>query len=239
MASSPPSDDEYEIPLRDQRYFGAGLKRKRINFVPATSTVSNQASGSASRSGAAVAAAYLAIVMKKDAHKPQEPLNPEKDTPTDEENPAEICSVCKHAILDSHHDSTMTHRKHLPPPQSHWHIDRTRKSLAILQAQGWDPDSGKGLGKLGAEGRLYPVKITNKYTGRAGLGSKLASVKEVVKKEKLDAGKARQKYADDRKKAQELRNIFYGSDDVERHLGITQTTPTLDDEAFKRAKTKR
>ncbi|KAK0337382.1 hypothetical protein LTR94_004875 [Friedmanniomyces endolithicus] len=28
MAATP--DDEYEIPLRDQRFFGAGIKRKRI-----------------------------------------------------------------------------------------------------------------------------------------------------------------------------------------------------------------
>ena len=36
-------DDEYEIALRDQRIFGAGIKRKRIQFVASTAeTTSTQ-----------------------------------------------------------------------------------------------------------------------------------------------------------------------------------------------------
>ena len=37
MADS--DEDYYEVPLRDQRYFGAGIKRRRVNFVPATTSL--------------------------------------------------------------------------------------------------------------------------------------------------------------------------------------------------------
>jgi hypothetical protein len=33
------SDEEYTVPLQDKRVFGAGLKRKRVKFIPAASTI--------------------------------------------------------------------------------------------------------------------------------------------------------------------------------------------------------
>lgn len=57
-------DDEYEIPLRDQRYFGAGIKRKRIQFVSSTSQEAASTSLPTTPSTSA-ADRYLSIVLKK------------------------------------------------------------------------------------------------------------------------------------------------------------------------------
>lgn len=61
------NDDTYEIALKDQRVFGAGLKRKRVHFVPSGSTAATSDSTSASESTSHVSAGdrYLAIVTSK------------------------------------------------------------------------------------------------------------------------------------------------------------------------------
>lgn len=63
------SDGEtYTIPLRDQRYFGAGLKRKRVQFVPS----SDAADGSntdlrGTDSGPSASERYMSIVFHRTA----------------------------------------------------------------------------------------------------------------------------------------------------------------------------
>jgi len=55
-------DDTYEIPLQDQRVFGAGIKRKRVMFVPsaASSSATHISSGASATS---VSAFYLNLVL--------------------------------------------------------------------------------------------------------------------------------------------------------------------------------
>jgi len=53
-------DDTYTIPLQDQRVFGAGIKRKRINFVPAENATIPKRSTTTN-----VADLYLSVVMKE------------------------------------------------------------------------------------------------------------------------------------------------------------------------------
>lgn len=55
-------DNTYEIPLQDQRVFGAGIKRKRVKFVPSTqdSTTAPSSSRTAAQS---VSDLYLKLVL--------------------------------------------------------------------------------------------------------------------------------------------------------------------------------
>ena len=57
-------DDEYEIPLRDQRVFGASLKRKRVKFVP-SSTNGATVQSLPTTPSASAADQYLSIVFNK------------------------------------------------------------------------------------------------------------------------------------------------------------------------------
>jgi hypothetical protein len=55
-------DDTYEIPLQGQRVFGAGIKRKRVKFVPSTAA-SSTASISNGTSAKSVSDFYLKLVL--------------------------------------------------------------------------------------------------------------------------------------------------------------------------------
>ncbi|KAJ5690005.1 hypothetical protein N7462_004397 [Penicillium macrosclerotiorum] len=75
MPPLPDEDDEdYFLPLEDQRVFGAGIRRKRVPFVRSSdhelSTV-NPASSTAP--GPSIANTYLSIVLKKSTSTPSTP----------------------------------------------------------------------------------------------------------------------------------------------------------------------
>lgn len=251
--------DEYEVPLRDQRYFGAGLKRKRIQFVTSTPQPSTSARLPPTTSAESAADRYLAIVLGRP--KDENPVagtsqgtaaaeyqksRSEEADPVDEpdfvEAPSEsICDVCHRSIniLDAttSHESSIVHQiclAHSHPPN---HIDRSRKGLAVLESQGWDPDSRSGLGAEG-KGRLYPVRATEN-PGKAGLGARFVTRKAVEKPVRLDAGKARLREKEGKRKAERLRNAFYRSEEVERYLGRGEVPSSLDPKAFERAKKRR
>jgi len=221
------NDDEYEVPLRDQRYFGSGLKRKRVKFVPSVSTTeSAQSAGPAS--SVSVADRYRAAVLKQnvaDASGNAAPdLKPKLGLPLAEtavNESAPECEVCHRPIRSN--DSTVAHHssiahqiclQHSYPPS---HLDRGRKGLALLESQGWDPDSRQGLGSRG-DGMRYPIKATENPK-RVGLGMRLAPLKAVEKPVKLDAGKVRMMEKEGKKKADRLRESFHRSEDVVRYLG--------------------
>ncbi|KAI7467555.1 hypothetical protein KC364_g7625, partial [Hortaea werneckii] len=251
----PAEEDEYEIPLRDQRYFGAGIKRKRIQFVPSSSTHDHQQSTSlptTPTSSSSAADKYLSIVLKnnttkEDFERPTSaPPTQDESTPrppslhakTDNNASSTItttieptpCPTCHRPIPPGQevaHQSSLTHQialTHSHPPS---HLDRKRKGLAVLESQGWDPDSRVGLGADGNTGRLYPVQAREKKD-RVGLGGTIhveaAMGKGEKKAEKLDAGRMRERDQEGRKKAEGLRNAFYRSEEVERYLGQTSAT---------------
>ncbi|KAK0282041.1 hypothetical protein LTR35_007138 [Friedmanniomyces endolithicus] len=211
MAATPA--DEYEVPLRDQRFFGAGVKRRRIQFVASTDESATTPSlptpprDSASKR-------YLDIVLK--ASDETERTSSEEAT-SPEQRACEICHRplrTKDAVLP--HESSIAHQiclQHSHPPS---HIDRTRRGLAVLEGHGWSPDSRLGLGAEG-EGRMHPVKAV-KNPERAGLGARQEEAKAVKKAVMLDAGKVKLLQLEGKKKAEQLRNAFYRSEEVEKYL---------------------
>lgn len=249
MASD--QEEYYEIPLLNQRVFGAGLKRRRVPFVPASVDVVATSSGD----GAAVKRTYLDIVLgqQKDpsvvsSHDDQDrngdtswrgETRPVLAT-TSHTKPAtsELCKVCHQPISDSSsdlsqpHESSLAHQvclSHVHPPSA---LDRERQGLHILQTQGWDPDARLGLGATGEEGRLYPVRATEKLD-RLGLGhhARREEAEEVgvpkregrvkARKEtaKLDAGKVRKREAEEKRKDAAMRREFYEREEVLQYLG--------------------
>lgn len=254
-------DDEYEIPLRDQPYFGAGIKRKRVKFVSSSTTESQVQSSPATPSQSA-ADAYLSIVFKKDRPVDRSSSAPPVDRTTDAtipdgatpspldehedgaSNASQTCNICNRRTESETsaiaHESSIAHQiclEHSHPPS---HLDRRRKGLTVLESHGWDPDSRKGLGTEG-DGILYPIKA-KENPPRAGLGldPRSRQAVEVARAPKLDAGKIKDLDTQGKKQAQKLRDAFYRSEDVEKYLGVEgATNMSLDVSAFKKAKRRR
>ena len=211
-------NDTYTVPLKDQRVFGAGIKRKRIQFVPA-STTSVTTVSTFQTSGALLAEQYLSIVLPKASE------SSSASTPAPE-TPQRICDVCNLLFQPGNtavpHEASIAHQvclKHSHPPSA---IDRTRKGLSYLEAYGWDPDGRTGLGASG-EGILYPIKA-NEKRDTVGLGVKTKPAKNgesLVKKkpDKFDAGRVRKMEDEGKKKREKLQQMFYQNDDVLRYLG--------------------
>ena len=230
-------DDEYEIPLRDQRYFGAGLKRKRVRFVPSTEQADTSLSLPTTPKSSSAADAYLAIVLGQSntverassAPVPEQPVAvPSKRTKESDATEEDVqdkkpvyCDLCHRDIAVgvsmAVHEGSIAHQislQHSHPPS---HVDRSRKGLAVLQDHGWDPDSRLGLGAQG-EGILQPIKAVDN-PNKAGVGAKLVPAKVMERPVRLDAGKVRKMEQEGKKKAERLRNSFYMSDDVQKYLG--------------------
>jgi G-patch domain len=238
-------DEEYFIPLEDQRVFGAGIKRKRVAFVPSkTEIVAPDPPHSESTRSTKIGDYYLSLVMPS-----QSPLaeaeNTREKTLISSEGPAEaaeiasgelphVCEICHlpYGDIDSAtlrpHEASLAHQvclAHSHPPS---HIDRARPGLKYLSSYGWDPDARVGLGAKGAEGISFPVKAKPKYD-KLGVGLRVpkdaaekAGDEERMKKkgrQKLDAKKIRKMDTEDRKRRAELQEQFYGSEDIERYLG--------------------
>jgi hypothetical protein len=245
MTAVDDDEDEYEIPLRDQRYFGAGLKRKRVRFVPSTEQTPPIGSVSLPTTPNASSAAdrYLAIVLGKSntaerassapvgeqvTVEPPHVKEPDTNENTGlegtkplEEAGTLYCDLCHRNIAANVsravHESSIAHQISLQHSYPPSHVDRERKGLAVLQGHGWDPDSRLGLGAKG-EGILQPIKaVDNPH--KAGVGARLAPANVKEKPVKLDAGKVRRLEQEGKKKAERLRNSFYMSDDVQKYLG--------------------
>ncbi|KAI9857872.1 MAG: hypothetical protein M1813_007987 [Trichoglossum hirsutum] len=215
-------DDEYFIPLQDQRVFGAGLKRKRVQFVPATRDGVDASPPVATLETPSIRDYYLSVVL---------PQSKDKETNTNppscsnsEQQAATICPSC-HLPLpptpQKPHESTLPHQVSLPhshPPSS---LPREHIGLQYLCAHGWDPDSRAGLGANG-EGVRYPVKV--KWKGdTVGLGVKVSgvgrgAVADKGKVKKLGAKEVRKREEEQRRKGERLREQFYASVDVETYL---------------------
>ena len=232
-------DEEYVIPLTDQKVFGAGVRKSRVQFVPQGSTAL-ETTADIPR-GTAIADLYRSIVLEGepiDSHRKANNQKPSKDISTSATANVEldgvVCEICNLPLKPSNsavatssntHEASLVHQvclSHSYPPS---HIDRARKGLKYLSSYGWDPDSRLGLGVSG-DGRLVPIrgKLKNDTLG-VGFEEKLrkSNMKIVgVEKrvEKLDAKKVRKLEAEGRKKKARLQEMFYRADDVERYLGL-------------------
>lgn len=219
------SDDEYEIPLRDQRVFGAGIKRKRVKFVSSSSAASTTTTSPSKSSAQDVASRYLSLVLPSDTA-------PSMTASTTFEN-ASTCEICKLPLTTNNpdattsHDTTLAHQVCLPHSHPPSYLDRNRKGLSILSAYGWDPDSRLGLGSAG-QGIQFPVKVKEK-SDKLGVGVVVPSDVEMRKRaeqrakgkeerRKLDAGRVRKKTVEEGRKRERLQREFYGSHETERYL---------------------
>lgn len=93
------SDETYEIPLQDQRVFGAGIKRKRVKFVPSSSnpTSSHAPSTASARSASDI---YLSLVLPQDIVSAEASsggsfsVAPSKDIGSPSDLKEELCDIC-------------------------------------------------------------------------------------------------------------------------------------------------
>ncbi|KAL9116770.1 MAG: hypothetical protein Q9187_006701 [Circinaria calcarea] len=227
-------EDEYFVPLQDQRVFGAGVKRKRVKFIAAETTPFPSPPPIIT----AASERYLSIVLKDTNpatnEKATRPFSNAVEASTQFSSADEslICSICglpfqipSNDLSSTRHphEASLAHQvclTHSHPPS---HIDRTRPGLKYLSSYGWDPDSRLGLGAAG-EGIRTPIKgkIKNDTVGLGvDLKKKGSKVIGVQKVEKLDAKKVRVKEEIGRRKGEKLRELFYMNEDVERYLGAS------------------
>src|ERR1700749_928263 len=156
----PDSDEDYFLPLQDQRVFGAGIKRKRIDFVPASTSDLSQPTST--RQGKTdIGSRYLSIVLpqsRTDSPDTTASTTPEvTDLPSERpsaESSAqpsplptapELCPVCAQPITSTH-ESSIAHQvclQHVHPPS---HLPRSHVGVRYLSSYGWDPDARRGLG---------------------------------------------------------------------------------------------
>ncbi|KAK9770228.1 putative G-patch domain-containing protein [Seiridium cardinale] len=215
-------EEESEMPLHSKRAFGSGLYRKPIAFLPARSggLASTNHTSTPSKS---IADLYLNIVLSKDA---------ESVSTTQDSTPTQMCEVCQlpmdEGATGAHpdkagtrpHEATLAHQvclEHSHPPSA---LDRSRMGLSVLQSQGWNPDSRKGLGAV-EQGVQFPIKAREKRD-TLGIGVKVPKNLDAYKKEKqqkLDAGKVRKMVAEDKKRRERLQRQFYGNGELEKYLG--------------------
>lgn len=200
--------ETYFLPAEDQRVFGAGIKRKRVPFVSA----STDESYVSTKPKTAVGDRYLSIVLKKQAQSP----------PEDHKTTTVVCEVCGQPVRESH-ESSISHQlclEHSHPPS---HLPREHVGLKILESHGWDPDSRLGLGASG-EGIRVPIKSKMK-NDTVGLGVEakrrndagIFEAKEVEAFKRLNAKEVRLQEEEERKRAQKLQQTFYGKD-LSRYL---------------------
>ncbi|TVY47358.1 hypothetical protein LOCC1_G002231 [Lachnellula occidentalis] len=232
-------EDTYEIPLQDQRVFGAGIKRKRVQFVPSTSKAPSITTSSTPAKS--VSDLYLKLVLPGDSKADAKEHGTPPGVVADE---TQVCKICSLPFSDlappvsgdepetidipfqrppskpRPHEASLAHQvclTHSHPPS---HLDRNRKGLAYLSAHGWDPDARRGLGSSG-QGIQFPIK-TKPKDDKMGIGVVLPKPGEIMKKEKpkkLDAGKVKKLYEKDKRKTERLREMFYQNEDVDRYLG--------------------
>ncbi|KAI4203983.1 MAG: hypothetical protein LQ346_001695 [Caloplaca aetnensis] len=232
------SEDEYLVPLQDQRAFGAGIRRTQINFVSPRGPRSLQLG--APKPGAGDR--YLAIVLDQnggnEGAKELQPDNVQQRSGDSKSGVQKlggqaVCEICNLPILADAvaldrlettdikpHEASLVHQvclKHSHPPS---HLDRNRQGLKYLSSYGWDPDSRQGLGATGT-GIRDPIKA-NPKNNTLGVGAMaLAPANKVTKlpPKKLDAKKVREAEVKGWKDRERLRNMFYQSDEVDKYLG--------------------
>ncbi|KAL7932998.1 hypothetical protein V8C35DRAFT_305997 [Trichoderma chlorosporum] len=220
------SDDE-DIPLHHKRPFGAGLMRKRVEFVKATDADASNTVKNLGKETASIGDVYASIVLggssKNSSSKPEvttSETDNQKEESTKKELEPPTCPVCALPITTTlqQHEASLAHQvslEHSHPPSA---LDRSRMGLRALESQGWDPDSRLGLGREG-EGARFPIKATRKED-TLGLGATRPQPKQEVKeKPRALTGKEMRALADkERRKGERLQAEIYGRVDVERYL---------------------
>ncbi|KAM5360756.1 hypothetical protein ACJZ2D_013565 [Fusarium nematophilum] len=223
-SASDDDHDEEDVPLHHKRPFGAGLKRMRVEFVPAkdpdggiTTTIAPAKSTDTS-----IGDLYASVVLNPATQSSPEPVAEESLEEEPLEQTPEICPVCDLSVASTSqpHEASMAHQvslAHSHPPSA---LDRSRMGLRALKSQGWDPDARQGLGREG-EGMRYPIKVVAKED-TLGVGATVPeSVQKKEKEEKpkkLNRKEMRQLAERERQRNERLHRDIYGRVDVERYL---------------------
>ena len=209
----------------ERKNFGSGLKRKRIEFVPAE-TSSHVTTTPETTRGRVLSERYLSITLK-DARATPSPYRVGSASDVQDHKVAEagddlqesiICEICELPIHANIHDVSLAHQvcvEHSYPPS---HLDRNRQGLRYLSSYGWDPDSRLGLGTSGA-GIKVPIKMKVKHD-TVGLGVKLPErgQRTDLATGKLNAKELRKLESMNKKRRNKLHETFYGNGDVEKYL---------------------
>lgn len=197
-----------EVPdWRLQKPFGAGLKRKRVRFVPAstnTETAENAPLPKSEKTGSEVSNMYLSLVG----------LGSPCDSGSTTSTP-EACPECALPITNAHTHSTSTaHQSSLPHSHPPHPYDRSSLGLKVLTESGWDPDARVGLGRTG-EGIRYPIKPMPK-DDKLGIGvkPKKGGVPAMVVK-KIGVTQARKNEKDKRTRRMKLMGELGNGVDIE------------------------
>lgn len=233
-------DEDYFLPLQDQRVFGSGIKRKRVPFVSASSLSSVDAAtdstASAFKNETSTVDRYLSIVL------PNDPTTSSSNPNTNACGPLpDLCPICSLPLpkpttsspptcTTAAHESLLAHQACLPHSHPPSHLPRQHVGLRYLASYGWDPDSRQGLGRAG-EGIRAPIKGKAKndtvglgvdFTEKENKGEKRRRKRESKggneSQKKLNAKEVRKMELEGRRKRERLRGMFYGSGDVERYL---------------------
>lgn len=219
-------DDHDDIPLHHKKPFGAGLKRKRVEFVRATETGNGIAASPQASPNSAVGDLYASIVLGDGDERPKSASAPATrlGTPRAESSimaaETSICAVCSLPITTSakEHEASVAHQVKMPhahPPSA---LDRSRMGLRALESLGWDPDARRGLGRQG-EGVRFPIKAKAK-DDTLGIGATVAD--RVIKQEepprKLTGKELKAAMARDKQRAERLQAEIYGRVDVESYI---------------------
>ncbi|KAI1470669.1 uncharacterized protein F4812DRAFT_274361 [Daldinia caldariorum] len=235
MPSDEWSDPEYDVPLQHKRPFGSGLKRKRVVFIPASSgNLNTTEENTPAEPSKSVADLYLSIVLPKEKETSQSSSAESSGGATTTPRVCEICQLPleeqeslengsainkKEKANSRPHEASIAHQvclAHSHPPSA---LDRSRMGLNVLQSQGWDPDSRKGLG-VEQQGMQHPIKVKPK-NDTLGIGVQVPK-NLPAKKEKAktyDAKKIRKMALEDKKRHEKLRRQLYSNSDVEKYLG--------------------
>lgn len=221
-------DDEYFVPLEDQRVFGAGIKRKRIAFVP-SSTLESVTSTPTVAASTRSHDRYLSIIQTMRNGPPENIESPSPSATAYAKPTRPLCPICRLPLPASDpatdtandpttakvsHESSIAHQvclTHSYPPS---HLNREHVGLKYLSTHGWDPDSRQGLGAKG-EGIRAPLKGKVK-NNTSGLGVDTRGGGKMQKQKpplvRLNAKQVRQQEAEEKKRVARLRDTFYGKD---------------------------
>lgn len=228
-------DDEENVPLHLIRPFGAGLKRTRVEFVPAEQPDQGIATQGGNKNGISAGDIYAQIVLgvkptsdasgsstpaKDDGSKSELEQQSSQGAATQPDADHPTCPVCLLPITTSlrQHEATLAHQvslAHSHPPSA---LDRSRMGLRALQSQGWDPDARRGLGREGG-GMRFPIKTTRK-DNTLGIGATVPKprVKSEEKPKQLNSKQLRAAQVKEKRRGERLQDEIFGSVDVEKYL---------------------
>ncbi|KAL1892212.1 hypothetical protein Sste5346_007168 [Sporothrix stenoceras] len=236
-------DGASDTPLHRLPGFGTGLHRQRVPFVRAGEAPPAKGSPLAgSLPGGDVSDLYLSIVMgetKKTKNTVQKTIETVEVAATTSTSAlaAPACDICSLPLTTAssaaahHHETCLVHQvalDHSKPPSA---LDRGRFGLAIMSAQGWDPDSGRGLG-ADQQGMAYPIEVKLR-PDRQALGNDpapsssssskrpsgtVASAPAPSRNRKYTRKQLRAMEEDRRRRHDRLREQIMGNKDLDKYL---------------------